>query len=374
VKIVEVKAHRVRPFKRVTTLQGTLIANPMSIYPQYRAQRISWNGPGQEPIMVEIRTDDGIVGYGRGAGGPVGKEIVEGHLARFLLGQDPFNIELLWDQMYRGTMPYGVKGVVIHAISGVDIALWDVVGKAKDEPVWRLLGGRTKELIPAYLTGFDTQSYVDAGFTRGKIPMPHGPADGWAGMKANVEAVRRAREILGPDGDLMLDCYMAWDVEYTLRMAELVEPYRVRWIEETLPPSDYDGYAEVRSKVRGTAIATGEHECTRWGHLELLKRRAVDVLQPDIHWVGGISELKKIVAMASAFNVPVIPHGGGMYPESLAVIASSVNCPLAECLIGDYAEQQRDLWPNLPLPEAGFVSLPEGPGLGVEVNTDALID
>jgi L-rhamnonate dehydratase len=373
-KIVEIKAHRIRALDRLTALQSTLIANPMSIYPEYRAQRASWNGPGQEPIMVEVRTDDGIVGYGRGGGGPVGKQIVEGHLARFLLGQDPFDVERLWDQMYRATMPYGEKGVVIHAISGVDIALWDVMGKALDQPVWRLLGGKTKEWIPVYITGADTESYVAQGYGRNKLPIPCGPADGWPGMTQNLEVIRRARELLGPDGDLMLDCYMAWDVEYTLRMAELAEPYRVRWIEEALPPRDYDGYAELKQKVRGTAIATGEHECTRWGHLELLKRRAVDILQPDIHWVGGITEIKKVIALASAYNVPVLPHAGGMNPASLAVIASSVNCPMAECLLGDYTELQLDLWPDLPQPIDGYIAPPEGPGLGVTVNEDAFLD
>lgn len=372
-KIVAVRAHLLKPPKRASWLSSTVIANPMSIYPRYYAQRSSWNGPPQAALIVEVTTDDGITGYGQGAGGPVGKEIVEGHLSRFLVGEDPFDVELLWDQMFRATLPYGRKGVTIHAISGVDLALWDVVGKAKGEPVWRLLGGKTKDRIPVYITGNDTERYKALGFSRNKLAMPHSPVDGWEGMKKNVELVARAREILGPDGEIMLDCYMAWDVEYTLRMAELLEPYRVRWIEECLPPDDYDGYAELRQKVRRTAIATGEHEYTRWGHLELLKRRAVDILQPDIHWVGGITEMKKVIALASGFNVPVIPHAGGTSAAGLAVIASSVNCPMAECFIFD-PDERPPLWSGLPQPRDGYVEPPNSPGLGVELDREQLAD
>jgi L-rhamnonate dehydratase len=140
-----------------------------------------------------------------------------------------------------------------------------------------------------------------------------------------------------------------------------------------LPPDDYDGYAELRQKVRGTAIATGEHEYTRWGQLELLKRRAVDVLQPDVHWVGGITELKKVVALASAYNVPTIPHAGGTSAPGLAVIASSVGCPMAECFIPEDLSQE-PLWIGLPQPTKGYVEPPAGPGLGVEPNLDLLLD
>jgi L-rhamnonate dehydratase len=345
----------------------------MSVHPKFYAQRSSWFGPGQAGVVVEVTTDEGVVGYGQGGGGPLAKEIIENHLTRFLIGEDPFNVELLWDQMYRGTLPYGGKGVAIHAISGVDLALWDAIGKAKQEPVWRLIGGKTKDRIPAYLTGNDTERYKALGFTRNKLAIPHGPIDGWEGMKKNVELIAKTREILGSDGDIMLDCYMAWDVEYTLRMAELIEPYRVRWIEEVLPPEDYDGFAELRQKVRGTAIATGEHVYTRWGQLELLKRRAVDILQPDIHWVGGITEMKRVIALASAFNVPVIPHAGGTSAGGLAVIASSMACPMAECFV-DADPDAPKLWLGLPEPEAGYIVPPEKPGLGVELNRDLLAD
>jgi L-rhamnonate dehydratase len=276
--------------------------------------------------------------------------------------------------MYRGTLPYGGKGVVIHAISGVDIALWDLIGKAVGQPVWKLLGGRTKDRIPAYATGNETELYKARGFTMNKLAIPHGPIDGWDGMKKNVELVAKTRDLLGPAGTIMLDCYMAWDVEYTLRMAELLEPYHVRWIEEVLQPEDFAGFAELRQKVRGTAIATGEHVYTRWGQLELLKRRAVDILQPDIHWVGGISEMKKIVAIASAYNIPVIPHAGGLSPAGLAVIASSINCPLAEVVVVDSPEERARLWHGLPNPESGSIGVPEGPGLGVEPNRDWLVE
>ena len=353
-------------------LSESRIANPMSIYPEYAERRSSWNGPPQSPVYVKVETDEGITGWGRGGGGLAATAVIEGHFAPLLEGKDPFDIEKLWDIMWRASMPYGRKGLAIHALSGVDVALWDVVGKAKNEPVWRLLGGLTKDRVPVYSTNNDVALTMRHGVRRAKLAMPYGPADGWQGMQGNVEHVRRARELLGPDGELMLDCYMAWNVEYTLRMAELLEPLRIRWIEEFLPPDDYDGHAEVKRQIRGMAVATGEHEYTRWGHLELLKRNAVDILQPDVHWCGGITELKRIGQVASAFNIPVIPHAGGGSAEAQAVVFSSVNCPLFECFFGREPGEPRPpaLFEGLAEPEEGYIRPWTAPGLGLAVNAE----
>ena len=371
-RISAVTAEILPPARKPSRLLETVVANPMSAYPEYYQRRSSWIGPAHQALLVTVATDEGVTGYGAGAGGPVGKEIIEGHLQSLLLGREAFDVELLWDQMWRSTLPYGRKGVAIHAISGVDIAIWDAIGRARNEPVWRLIGGRTKQHLPVYVTGNDTELYHKLGFTRNKLAIPYGPVDGWEGMKKNLALIERTRDILGPDGEIMLDCYMAWDVEYTLRMAELVQPYRVRWIEECLPPDDIDGYAEIRQKVQHTAIAGGEHEYTRWGQLELLKRRAVDILQPDVQWVGGLSELRKVVAIASAFNVPVIQHGGGMSAADLNVAVSSVNVPMAECQISADPDEYPAFWRGLPQPEAGFIDAPTGPGLGVEPDWDVI--
>jgi L-rhamnonate dehydratase len=353
-------------------LSETLIANPMSIYPRYRDRRSSWNGPPQGGVLVLVETDEGITGIGMGGGGAPAALIIEKHFTTFLRGADPFNIEALWDQMFRASLPYGRKGTAIMAISGVDLALWDIVGKATNQPVYRLIGGQTKERIPVYGTGNHVEWYKAHGYRGFKLAMPHGPADGYAGMRANVELVRASREAIGLDAELMLDCYMAWTVEYSVRMAEMLEPYRVRWIEEFLPPDDIEGYAEVKRRVRGLATATGEHEYTRFGFRELIDRKAADILQPDINWVGGLSETIKICHMAAAVGLPVIPHGGGS-PWGIHLIMANVNCPWAETFI-EPGVRVEDEQPGLLLggarPQDGYIVPSEAPGFGLTLNED----
>ena len=167
---------------------------------------------------------------------------------------------------------YGRTGVVINAISGVDLALWDIVGKALGMPVYKLLGGETKPRIPAYCTGNDIEQHIEFGFKRLKLAIPHGPADGREGMRKNIELVKRTREALGPDGDIMLDCWMAWTERYTLEMAEMVAPYRVYWMEEVPAAARLRGIrAAATQPIKSTRIVTGEHEYTRYGFRQLLE-------------------------------------------------------------------------------------------------------
>jgi L-rhamnonate dehydratase len=375
VRITRVRATPIRPVdtKAASWLSESLVANPMSIYPAYRERRSSWGARWGAEVLVRIETDDGLVGIGGSAPAPA-KTLIEGHFAHLLAGQDPFAVELLWDQLFRSSLPYGRKGLPIMAISAVDVALWDLIGKATGQPLWRLLGGKVRETLPAYATGNDVPRYRALGFVGVKLAMPHGPADGWPGMKANVDLVAWAREVGGPDLEIMLDCYMAWNVEYTLRMAHLLEPYRVRWIEETLPPDDYDGYAHLTRTVQSTAIATGEHEYTRWGFKELVARGCAHILQPDLAWVGGITEARKVAALASAWGLDVIPHAGGLQPWALHFIASQPNTPWAECVvIGNQDEEDpvRSLYPYLrgvPVPKDGVIAPTDTPGVGVEVD------
>lgn len=372
-RITRVTATKIRAPKpqQASWLSESVVANPMSIYPAYKDRRSSWNAHWGE-VLVRIETDEGIVGVGANAPAPAQPLIAE-HFNQLLKGQDPFDVERLWDQMWRSSLPYGRKGLPIMAISAVDVALWDLMGKAKGEPVYRLLGGKTKEQVPVYATGNDVELHRELGFRGFKLAMPYGPADGYAGMKQNLELVAAAREH-DADTDIMLDCYMAWDVEYTIQMARLLEPYRVRWIEECLPPDDYDGYAEITRKIGSTSVATGEHEYTRWGFKELIDRRCCHILQPDLAWVGGITECRKIAGMASAWGLNVIPHAGGLQPWAVHFIYSQVNCPWAECVvIGARGEEQpvRSLYPyfaGVPVPENGWIKPSDRPGIGVEVD------
>jgi L-rhamnonate dehydratase len=351
---------------------GVEVANPMSVYPEYKAMRSLFmaNDPAMGGFTVEVSTDKGLKGYGRG--GPAGAYIVEKHLAKLLINEDPFNVERIWDILWRSTMYYGRAGAVINAISGVDLAVWDVVGKALGMPVYKILGGETKPRIPAYCTGNDIEQHVEYGFKRLKLAIPYGPADGRDGMRKNVDLVKRTREILGPDGDIMLDCWMAWTERYTLEMAEMVAPHKVYWMEECLQPHDYEGFGRLNSAIHSTRIVTGEHEYTRYGFRRLLETNGASIWQPDVNWCGGMTELRRIGALAAAYDIPVIPHGGGL-GEGVHYIMAAVNSPWAELFMPAPGgpKQVYDLWAeqyNVSKgPEGIYMRPQDKPGFGWDI-------
>jgi len=311
---------------------GVEVASPMSIYEEYKAQRSLFQpDPGKLPgFTVEITTDKGVKGYG--SGGPGGGTVVMDHFTKLLMGEDPFNVERIWDSLWRSSMSYGRAGIAINAISGVDLALWDVVGNALGMPVYKLLGGETKKHIPAYCTGNDIEQHLKFGFKRLKLAIPHGPADGRAGMRKNLDLVKRTRGLLGADGDIMLDCWMSWTERYTLEMADIVAPERVYWMEECLQPHDYEGFGRLSAAIKSTRIATGEHEYTRYGFRRLLEAKGASIWQPDIHWCGGLTELRRIAALAAAYDIPVIPHTGGTF-DCVHFVMATPNSPWAELFI-----------------------------------------
>jgi L-rhamnonate dehydratase len=373
IRLVNVKPRK--PYPAFTPAPGAWstqyveIANPMSIYPEYKARReLFFPNPGKVPsFTVEITTDKGITGYGNG--GPGGGPVVVDHLAKLLVGRDPFDIERNWDICWRSTMNYGRMGVTMNAISGVDLALWDIVGKALNVPVYKLLGGEAKERIPAYCTGNDIEQHIEFGYTKLKLAIPHGPADGRAGMKANLALVERARKALGPDGEIMLDCWMAWTERYTVEMAEMMAPQRVYWMEEVLQPHDYAGFGRLNAQIKSTRIATGEHEYGRYGFRYLLEHNGASIWQPDMNWCGGLTEMRRIGALAAAYDIPVIPHGGGLNGSSHFIL-SQVNSPWAELFLpppGGPKEVYQLFEENYSItrgPEGIYMRPPERPGFG----------
>ena len=354
----------------------TPIANPSSCFQDAKTSRKSWGIDALGSVIVEVQLANGVVGVGMSIGGPPACYIVEEHLSRFVEGQDCNNIELIWDQMYRGSLNYGRKGLTLQAISAVDLALWDALGKSRNEPVYNLLGGKTKERLPMYATSTRPDLSQKLGFTGGKMPLPYGPADGDAGMRANIEQIKKVRQAVGPDFPLMIDCYMALTVPYTIELARRIDrevPNGVKWLEECLPPDDYEGYAEVRAKVGHLVMfTTGEHEYTRYGYRILLEKKCADVLQPDITWVGGITEARRVVALAAAYDIPVIPHGSSVYSYHLQFAYS--NCPMGELIV--LAPKADKVWPlfgdlflDEPMPVDGYVSLDATKsGFGVTLN------
>jgi L-rhamnonate dehydratase len=348
------------------------IATPMSVYPEYRQSRQSFGLNVLGTLVVEIEADDGTVGFAVTTAGELGAFIVEKHLARFVEGARVTDIEKIWDQMYRSTLFYGRKGVVLNAISAVDLALYDLLGKIRQEPVYALLGGPVRDELTMYATGARPDIAKKLGFIGGKMPLHHGPAEGEEGLRKNLEMIRDMREKVGDDFWLMLDCWMSLDLDYATRLAHGAAEYGLKWIEEALPPDDYWGYAKLKKQVPPKMlVTTGEHEATRWGFKLLLDMECADILQPDVGWCGGITELTKISAMADANGALVIPHGSSVY--SYHFVVTRTNSPFAEFLMmHPTAEEIVPMFSPMllgePVPVNGKLKVPETPGFGVELN------
>lgn len=355
------------------------IATPMSIYPEYRASRQSFGLNVLGTLVVELETDSGVTGFAVSTGGDLGAWIVERHLARFLEGAEltgPEDIALLWDQMYRSTLFYGRKGVVLNTISAVDLALWDLLGQLRRQPVHALLGGAVRDEQPMYATGARPDLAQQLGFIGGKMPLHHGPAEGEAGMQQNLDALADMRGKVGPDFSLMWDCWMSLDLPYALALADGASRYGLRWLEEALPPDDYSGYAQLRAaSPESVQITTGEHEATRWGFQLLLEKRCADILQPDVGWCGGLTELLHITKDADAAGVLVVPHGSSVY--SYHYVMTQRSSPFAEFLMmAPGADRVVPMFDPLlldePVPRDGRIRIDQldRPGFGVRLNPE----
>lgn len=382
-KITDIRARVVEWRGPTTPPQPHFCTNPMDLLElpadSMRTFRFhSW-------LIVEVGADNGETGIGNAALAPaVTKQVIDDYLKPILLGENPFDCEFLWQHMYRRTMAFGRKGIGMVAISAVDIALWDLLGKTLKQPVFRLLGGKTKERIPVYASRLysqkledlarEAQNYKDQGYRSMKLRFGWGPADGAAGMQRNVELVRTVRQTIGAEIDLMADAYMGWTLDYARRIIPLLEPYNLRWLEEPVIPDDVAGYAALKS-MNIVPIAGGEHEFTLYGFRELLEARAIDYIQFDTNRVGGISQARKIQALAEAYSVPVVPHAGQMH--NFHVVMASYNSPMAEFFPVVDVEVGNELFWYIfkgePTPENGSIRLDDtAPGLGLTIDEEGL--
>jgi L-alanine-DL-glutamate epimerase-like enolase superfamily enzyme len=353
---------------------------PLDIYPEYRAIRaetLARDTPHRaSSIFVELETDDGAVGRG----GPIDEDqayLIDRQLRPLIEGSDALAHERLWDLLYRAQI-HGRKGIAMMAISAVDCAIWDLKGRLTGLPVHRLLGGPTRPTIPAYASALGYSVEPDAvsrrvleivglGYMATKWFFVNGPTDGRAGFAANERLVAAVRESAGPDVDIMFDAWNSWDVPYTLEFVRRVERHRVRWLEEPVMPDRIESYAAIR-RESPVPISGGEHEYTRWGLHALMRSEAVDVLQPDIYWAGGITEMLKICALASAYDLPVVPHGHST-PATVHLIASQPEplMPILEYLLKWNDVHQFFLRDRI-VPVDGRVAVPEVPGLGMDLD------
>lgn len=281
--------------------------------------------------IVQVETDEGIVGLGEAFGGGgvafANAAIVQHVLRPLLIGRDPFEIEVLWHAMYNTTRDHGQKGMPLQAISGVDIALWDIVGKALGQPVYRLLGGAFRERIEPYGYGMlfrdvpdlpaeverEAASIAAMGFRSVKMKIGRGPAE-------DLRLAHAVREGIGPDVRFMADANHAYTATQAIPIGRRLEELDCAWFEEPVAPEDLDGYLEVKTAL-DLPVAGGEAEFTRWGFRDLIARRCVDILQPEVCGLGGITELRKVLAMASAWGIPVVPHVWG----SCVALAANVH-------------------------------------------------
>ena len=382
-KITEVRTRVVQWEGKTVPLPPHFCTNPMDLV-AFREASMG-NFAFHNWLLVEIFTDSGLVGIGNAALSPmVTKQLIDIYLKSLLIGADPWDIEYLWQQMYRRTLAFGRKGVALTAISAVDIALWDLLGKDAKQPVFKLLGGRTKEHIPVYASRLyampipelraEAQRYKDEGYKMMKLRFGWGPLDGAAGMQKNIELVRNVRDVIGYDLDLMTDAYMGWTLDYAKRMLPLLEPFQLRWLEEAVIPDDTRGYKELKSYGR-VPIAGGEHEFTIFGFRELLENNALDVIQFDTNRVGGISQARKISALAESFQIPVTPHAGQMH--NYHVVMASLNSPMAEFFpIVDVEVGNELFWyifDGEPTPVDGCIDLKDDvPGLGLTIKENEL--
>lgn len=337
----------------------------------------------RKTVLIKISTDEGIYGVGE-----IGehdcipqsvKKIIEEQFAPMLIGEDPFNIEKLWYKMYMRSSHWGRKGVVISIISGIDIALWDLVAKCLNKPLYKLIGGACRDLVRVYASAGmekpikeiinEIGGYINKGYTAVKIRIG-------LNFKRDYEVIKEIRKSFGYDIDLMVDAGQGyadnpWTDFLAIQVAKKIEKFDLFWLEEPLHPDNIDGYRRLCNST-DIPIATGENEYTIFGFKDLIYPRAADILQPDVTRAGGISECKKIAAMAAAFQLPLAPHtfGSGVtFMANFHFIASTANIlimeydntanPLRDLLIKDTVEVKN-----------GFISLPTKPGLGIEIDDD----
>jgi L-alanine-DL-glutamate epimerase-like enolase superfamily enzyme len=388
VKIVRVRARNVGFSRSPTTLRRHLVSNA-SWFEDFATRAGGWFGP-VFCTVVEVETDDGVVGVGTaGAFGGGAKAIVELYLADLVLGEDPRRHEHLWQRMARTLARFGRGAPTWTAISAVDIACWDAHGRAEGKPVVELLGGPAQTSVPCYVSRLyaledldeltaEARGWVAAGFTRMKQRFGFGPKDGPRGMPRNVELVRTVREAVGDEVELAADAYMGWDVGYAIEMAKLLRPYELSWLEEPLMPHDVGGYVELKRRCPWQRWSCGEHSYTKWEFAELIRRRAVDILQPDVNRAGGLTEAVKICALAETAGLPVVPHSNEAHNLHLVFSRSPSVCPLVEYFPNVEPDTGNELFWKVfeghPEARDGRVELGDRPGLGISVREEVVAE
>lgn len=349
-----------------------------------------WRYAARSSCVVEIRTDEGITGWGECYGpAAVNKALVETQYRPRVVGRDPFDVEVVWEDLYNRIKDYGATGFSITALSGIDIALWDIMGRAVGKPVHKLIGGAHRTELVAYATGLyftdmdrlvpeaveEAEAYARQGFRAIKMKI------GLGDPRLDLARIKAVREAIGPDIHLAVDANHCFTVPQAIRLGRAMEPLDILWFEEPIGPEDRDGYAEV-TRALDIAVAGGENEFTRWGFRDTVARKAMDIVQPDVCAAGGISECRKIAALASAHGVECVPHAWGSaigLAATVQFLAALPDTPPAFRPVPPMLEFEqtpnplRDDLAREPIRQVdGIVRVPDGPGLGIEVDRAVL--
>lgn len=349
-----------------------------------------WYYKTKGALVVEIVTDEGIVGWGDCYGpAAVNKSIVDSVLKANLIGRDPFDVEVIWEELYNKVKDYGLTGMTISAISGIDIALWDIIGKAVNKPIHKLIGGAFRTKLQAYATGLyfkdmdrlneqavdEARGYVEQGFTAIKMKI------GLGSITKDIDRVSAVRDAIGKDVQLMVDANHCFTVPQAIAVGRELQKLDIHWFEEPISPEDLDGYVEVTRKL-DMAIAGGENEFTKFSFRRILEKRAMDIVQPDVCAAGGITECKKIAALAQAQAVQCVPHAWGTaigLAATMHFLASLPNTPPCLVPVPPMLEYEqtfnpfRDELSSTKLTHTrGIVDVPTGPGLGIDIDRAVL--
>lgn len=346
---------------------------PINHYPEFSRLPQEMPGAGLPEVWVEATADDGTTGYGRCSFGQPVAAYIDHVIAPLLVGRDATAIELLNDLVVRNGHRHGIAGIVSTALAGVDIALWDLKGKLLLQPVYRLLGGPVRDAVELYATNDHLEWSQELGFTRFKITNPAHYSEGEPGLRRIEEHVAKARDTVGPDADLMINPVMSYNVEFTLRLAERLRQFNLRWLEEPLPPYDIEGHAELKRSITWIPLATGEDHRGRFEFAELVNRRAIDMVQPDISWSGGLSETMKIYTVAATAGIQTIPHGGANTPWGQHFAMAAPESPYQEFWLGTAPGIPLDECvpiPGMSMPVNGVITPSDAPGFGMEISPD----
>lgn len=376
VRCVQVHAPVVKPNPNAKPVWNDYATRSLPISRYGEFSRVTGKMPGTTlpRVWVQITAEDGTYGLGRCAHGEPAAALIDYYIAPLIEGRNALATELINDLIWRSHEGFQ-GGIATSAQSGVDIALWDLKGKLLGRPVYELIGGPSRDSIELYATGDDLEWMKELGFTRFKISNPFFYEEGSEGLAKLEEHAARAREIVGGDGELMINPIMSFNVDLALRVAERLRPYGLRWFEEPLPAWDLQGHIELKRAMTWTALATGEHHFGRKAFQQLIAARAVDIVQPDIEWAGGFSETLKIYTYAEAAGIATVSHTGANTGWGQHFAYALPEVPLAEWFLNtDVGQPIGDrLLPGIPVPKNGRVVPSDAPGFGLEVPDEWIV-